>query len=51
VRRLVGAPRVSELTWAFDSPDGSATFELVRHEAGLLVPWRRIGTHSIVTAP
>jgi hypothetical protein len=51
VRRLVGAPRVWELTWSFASPDGRATFEFVHDEAGLLVRWRRIGTHSIFTAP
>ena len=51
VRRLVGAPRVWELTWSFASPDGRATFEFVTDGGGLLVRWRRIGTHRVFTEP
>lgn len=51
VRRLVGAPRVWELTWSFASPDGRATFEFVTDAAGALVRWRRIGTHRVFADP
>jgi hypothetical protein len=51
VRRLVGAPRVWELTWSFASPDGRATFEFISDHDGTLVRWRRIGTHRVFTDP
>lgn len=51
VRRLVGAPRVWELTWSFASPDGRATFEFVEDGEGPLVRWRRVGSHRVFSEP
>jgi hypothetical protein len=48
IKRVQGAPKVFEMTWA---PDGRATWQFgapirdgVRH-----VIWRRVGTHDIFT--
>lgn len=51
VSRMVSAPGIWEMTWSFASPDGRATFELVRAEGEIRVRWRRIGDHSIYQAP
>ena len=50
-RRMVGAPRVWEMTWTYASPDGRATFEFVDDADGGRVRWRRIGSHRVFQDP
>ena len=51
VKPMKSAPGVWEMTWSFASPDGRATFEFVRDEAGMLLRWRRVGDHDVYTRP
>jgi hypothetical protein len=51
VKPVKSAPGVWEMTWSFASPDGRATFEFVRGEAGMLLRWRRVGDHSVFDRP
>lgn len=51
VKAIQGAPGILEMTWSFASPDGRATFELVTVEGEFRCRWRRIGDHSVFSAP
>lgn len=51
VDELRGAPGIMEMTWSFASPDGRATFELVRDGGDWVCRWRRIGDHDVFNAP
>jgi hypothetical protein len=51
VSRLRGRPDVWEMTWNFASPDGRATFEFVHHDGEWFCRWRRVGDHSVYSAP
>jgi hypothetical protein len=56
IRRVQGAPGVSEMTWSFSGPDGRATWEWITvvdrdGRRQVAVRWRRIGGHSIFREP
>ena len=51
VDELVGTQGIMEMTWSFASPDGRATFMLVRDEVGWICIWRRIGDHDVFKQP
>lgn len=51
VKSVRGAKGVLEMTWAFSSPDGRATFELVTVNGELICRWRRVGDHSVFRSP
>lgn len=51
VDELVGAAGIMEMTWSYASPDGRATFMLVREGADWICVWRRIGDHSVYRDP
>jgi hypothetical protein len=44
---LVGTRGIYEMTWSFASPDGRATFELVRDGDEWICLWRRVGDHDV----
>lgn len=51
VKPVRGASGLLEMTWAFASPDGRATFELVTVDGELRCRWRCIGEHVAFKAP
>ncbi len=51
VDELRGAAGVMEMTWSFASPDGRATFQLIREGDEWICRWRRIGDHSVFASP
>lgn len=55
VKTVVNAPGVFEMTWSFSGPDGRATWEWTKIEAGgerhPAVRWRRIGGHEVFRTP
>ena len=51
VSMLRGAHGVMEMTWSFASPDGRATFQLVREDGEWICVWRRIGDHDVFIDP
>ncbi len=51
VDEMVGAPGIMEMTWSYASPDGRATFMLVRRGEVFVCVWRRIGDHSVYDSP
>ncbi len=51
VDELRGAAGVMEMTWSLASPDGRATFQLIREGDDWICRWRRIGDHGVYTSP
>jgi len=51
VDELTGAPGIMEMTWSFASPDGRATFSLIKCDEDWLCVWRRIGNHDVFKRP
>ena len=51
VDEMRGAPGIMEMTWSFASPDGRATFQLIREDGGWFCRWRRVGDHGVYDAP
>lgn len=51
VDEMRGAPGIMEMTWSFASPDGRATFHLVREDDDWVCVWRRVGDHGVYDAP
>lgn len=51
VEQLRGTSGIMEMTWSFASPDGRATFQLVRSPEGWTCRWRRIGDHGVYQRP
>lgn len=51
VDELRGTSGVMEMTWSFASPDGRATFQLVRIGDDWVCRWRRIGDHGVYEKP
>ncbi len=39
------------MTWSFASPDGRATFQLIRVGDDGVCRWRRIGDHGVYESP
>jgi hypothetical protein len=48
---LAGTRGIHEMTWSFASPDGRATFELVRDGDEWVCLWRRVGDHDVYRRP
>ena len=46
-----GTREVWEMAWSFASPDGRATFEFIRDDAGLFCRWGRVGDHGVFRRP
>ncbi len=51
VDALRAAAGVMEMTWSFASPDGRATFQLIRVGDDWICRWRRIGDHGVHESP
>lgn len=51
VSQLVNGNGVMEMTWSFTSPDGRATFRLLRENDEWICEWRRVGDHGVYRAP
>lgn len=51
VDALTGAAGIWEMTWSFASPDGRATFQLVRVDGEWYCRWRRVGDHGVYRSP
>lgn len=51
VDEITGAPGIMELTWSFASPDGRATFNLLKRDNEWICIWRRIGDHDVSKTP
>lgn len=51
VTRMTGTDGVWEMTWSFSGPDGRATFQFIDDPDGMVVLWRRVGSHRIYRAP
>ena len=51
VSPMKGTRGIWGMTWSFASPDGRATFELVRRGDDLVCRWRRIGDQRVLRAP
>jgi hypothetical protein len=51
VKSMRNAAGVLEMTWSFASPDGRATFEFITVTGGPRCRWRRVGSHSLFSAP
>ena len=51
VSQLVNGNGVMEMTWSFASPDGRATFRLLRERDEWICEWRRVGDHGVYRAP
>lgn len=51
VKPMRNAPGIFEMTWSFTSPDGRATFQLLRDDRGIYCRWRRVGDYSVFKQP
>ena len=51
VDEMRGTAGIMEMTWSFASPDGRATFQLIREGDAWVCVWRRIGDHGVYDAP
>ncbi len=50
VDELRGTAGIMEMTWSPASPDGRATFQLIRADDEWICRWRRIGGHGVFGA-
>lgn len=50
VDEMRGAPGIMEMTWSFASPDGRATFHLVREDDDRVCVSGRVGDHGVYDA-
>lgn len=51
VKAIRDARGIYEMTWSMASPDGRATFEWVDIDGEPGILWRRVGDHSVFSAP
>lgn len=51
VSAMVNGGGIMEMTWSFASPDGRATFHFQQLDGHWHCVWRRVGDHSVYSAP
>jgi hypothetical protein len=39
------------MAWSFASPDGRATFSLIKRDEDWVCVWRRVGNHDVFKRP